>query len=201
MNFLRNLLGLTKKAQVKDRKDPASFKTPMIINQTMLDKYGEDWLLYLPETVRICLKDDFNITPDEILANKIFATQFVLRNPYMDWDMFENVINSFNNNTPDFTIIEPPSMPELVWGYICIKSLRQDWEISLEIKEYIKSLMKHWGLIWCPWIPNVEGAFAPDTVTKIKSIWKSPIKFTRNSILGVQIDRLNIIKEYVRTWA
>lgn len=198
--FFRGLLTFTKRAKFEPDNSPSSFKNPMIINQTMLDKYGEDWLYYLPETIRTSLQLNFEIDPNEVLMNKIFATQFTAKNPWMDWDMFENVVSAFNNNVPDFTLLDPPSMPELVWGYTCIKALRPDWEPSLEIKAYIRSVMKHEGLLWCPWIPDVEGAYAPETVEKIKSIWKSPVKYTRNEMLGVQLDRLIIIKEYVKSW-
>lgn len=200
MKFLRDLLGITKKASVEFDQSPDSFKTPMAINNTMLEKYGEAWLVFLPETIRESIKKDFSIEPSEILINKILATQLVVINPYLDWDKFENVINAFNNNIPDFTILEPPLLSELVWGYICIKSLRSDWEPSLEIKAYIESIMKYEGLLWCPWIPGVQGGYAPELIKRVKSAWKSPIKFTSNEMIGIQLDRLSIIKEYVRTW-
>lgn len=196
MNFLKGLLSFAKTAEKKETA-PKVFSTPMAIHETMMEKYGEEWITYLPETIRTSIAIDFKITPDEAMMNKILATQSTLINPNFNWDIFENVVLAFNDLVPDFRIMQVCPPYEIVWAYICIKALQPDWEPDEEIEAYIKASMVEHGLAWCPWM-GYTVLNAPETVAKVKDIWKSILKRTDNPIIGTQLDRLSIIKEYVK---
>ena len=193
MNFLRDMMGMTKVA-VEDV--PRSFKTPMDIHQTLKDKYGDTWVVFLPETLRTLIATDFKVPVDELLMNKVLATQSVLLSPDMSWDTYEKATCAFCNEVVDFTTIQKPSIMEATWAYVCIKALQPDWDPTTDVTSYLQALMVEDGLIWNPYT-GLSGK--SDRIDEIKSLWKSVDKFTEDELLGVQIDKLSIIKEYVRS--
>jgi hypothetical protein len=195
-NFLKELFNKKGFLKVTIPAPSEALSTPMKINEDLTSKYGVAWQVFLPETLRVCLKRDFNISLNEVLMNKVLATQTVLLNPYFSWDIFEKVCISFNNRIPDFMIIEPLSTLEMTWGYVCMKSLRPDYQITDEVKKYAEVVMKDSGLIWNPWM-NISVGVDGD----IRETWKSVDKVPPNDSVGVQIDRLSIIQEYVREMA
>ena len=205
MNVLKELFNLQfaktavleKDAAPKD--SPANFRTPMVLADTFNHKYGDVWLDFLPETVRSSLKELG--VDDESLVNKAMATQTALTNADLekDWDMFEKVVLAFNDHIPDFTIIELPSMSELVWGYTAIKGLRSSYTFGDDIKSYIIGVMRESGLVWCPWI-GLEAGDNAELIHKVKEYWNFPNKDVDDPDVGVQLDKLDIIKEYVKSW-
>ena len=202
MNVLRELITFAKVAHITAKLEegtPASFRTPMMIRDTLDTKYGADWLLFLPETIRISIEKDFSFKPSEVLLNKVFATQAVLNNPYFEWDIFENIVNAFNDNVPDFTIMEPPSPMELVYGFQCLKGLQPEYKIPEDVESYCKTIMFQGGLMWLPWL-GLEIGDNPQLITSIKEVWKSVDKTTQDMTVNIQIDRLSIIQEYLKQW-
>jgi hypothetical protein len=174
------------------------FRTPMTINETLKSKYGDSWTLFLPETLRQSIRKDLNVTVGNAMMNKIQATQTVLLNPYFDWDIFENVCLAFNDVVPSFLIIEGMSMMELTWGFVCIKALHADYRPTEDIESYITTTMKCAGHVWNPWIGYEIGS--PSLVEQVKEVWKSGDKFTSDPSVGIQVDRLTIIRDYVKSW-
>lgn len=198
VKFFKDLVfGKTKTAAVQPSY-PSDFRTPMSTADTMESKYGVAWLAFLPETIRALLKRDFNIS-DEVVFNKILATQTVLFRPSFEWDMFENICTAFNDRIPNFEIIEPLSYLELCWGYVCIKALLPTWEPDEDTYKYIETVVNDAGIVWVPWLP-VSTAMDQAFKDKIKDTWKSPDKFTSDEAVGIQIDRLSVIQDYIKSW-
>ena len=193
MNFFRDLLGIKKEAKVKEQI--ASLRTPAAISETFENKYGKDWLEFLPETIRQLLKEDFKIT-DEVLINKILATQVALTNGDLEheWDMFEKVVMAFNDTIPTFQVMEVPNMSELNWGYTAIKNIRPSFDLE-HLKPYLIPLMVEAGLMWSPWMDLYIGDHEI-----IKDLWDGPIKETDDLGINIQLDKLDIIKRYIESW-
>lgn len=194
MGFVNRVCGYLSSMEIfKTAAMPVGWKTPADIAEAFNSKYGKEWTTFLPETIRSVMKKTFNIKVDELLFNKIMATQLVCGDMYFNWDIFENVSLAFNNELPDFLLIQPLDMNEVVWGYICIKSLRPDYEPTVDVERYIRLVMDKDGLIWCPWFGY---EIAP--ADKIKEVWRSADKHTDDESIGIQIDRLELIRDYIR---
>lgn len=196
MNFLRSLLGI--KETVKVAYKP--MKTPSQIDGAFSEKYGNEWYDYEPETIRALLKLDFGLEDDEPLVNKILATQVMMTNADLetDWDMFENVVLSFNDIVPDFSIMEVPTISELNYGYHTIKTMRPSYDPKSDVIAYIKGVMKEGGLLWSPWI-GVETGDAPELTDVVKELWKVNGK-TEDEAVGVQMDKLDLTKQYIKSY-
>lgn len=174
------------------------FKTPMIIAETLKAKYGDAWVTFLPETLRQSIAKDYNIDVSNIDMNKIQATQTVLLNPYFDWDIFENVCLAFNDVPPSFLVVEGMNLMELVWGFVCIKSLQPDYRPTEDVESYIRAVMNFNGLVWCPWFGYEIESADPFLVKAVKETWKTEKKIALDPSVGIQIDRLTSVRDYVR---
>jgi len=124
---------------------------PLDLRDRLTGKFGRDWIGWLPEV----LKKD--ITTDALLLNKIQALQvcFSTDSPWQDWHIFENVGKAFNDQIPNFAIMQPLSLGECLVTKRILDSLRNDL-FSEEVLIYMATMAHKDQLVYIPNEPDIQ---------------------------------------------
>jgi len=175
------------------------------IYHALNNKYGDKWLLWLPETLKKELEVSQYLIFDEILWNKIRALRALLYSDlYFEYfHIFEKFIITFNNRIPNFSIFEPVAPHEIVWGIFVTNNIRQD-KFSEEVKIYIDTVFKRNGILFPHPIVDFNKTFVKykDIVKKINDVFDriidedevtDPVEHSAFEI--VRIDRIVQIKK------
>lgn len=119
--------------------------------------FGEDWLSWEPRTIYEELRDRGfgNISQHRSNTQKLQAFR-TARNtimPWMEWEVFEKVGHAFNGYVPNFDLIEPLSIGEVMITVDCLRAC-QVVPFADEVKRYIAACGE-----------NEELEFLPDPIT------------------------------------
>jgi hypothetical protein len=127
---------------------------PVILDLLLLRKYDADWLLWEPETLRLVIPRDFNTTLSEVNFHKLCAvkTLHLVDTFWQRWEVFLWCTMSLNGTLPDFEVLAPPTVAQLLVAVDVANQLRDDVSWSEEIKGFVKSVYKYEN-IFCPQPP------------------------------------------------
>lgn len=124
---------------------------PIVLDFALIKAFQLDWLLWEPETIWASILDMFKSNVSEHNRAKIMAVQtmHVSHAPWMQWQVFEKVIQALNNNVPNFDIMQAPSLEQLYAGIDIMDTLRRE-EFSDEVKQYMGAAVLHEDVFYVP---------------------------------------------------
>lgn len=112
---------------------------PIVLKNFLVDKYGIDWLDWLPEVLNKTLFED---KEPGALSDKIQAIRICLTTdtPWLEWHIFENIGKAFNHQIPSFEVLQPLTVGECITTMDTMIKLRDDEEFSSEVLSYVASI-------------------------------------------------------------
>lgn len=147
-----------------------------------------------PTTIRYFFP---NLSDKEIEKIMVFRVIKHTDTVFDDMDVFENAVNVLNNITPDISKTEG-TLPEFIWKALNIMfALREDMELSSEVKTYIKFIFNDNGLLFYPPLSKISNNLLND-VKQIASKGPFPLKEDK---LGIQAAKYLYIQEYLKAHA
>lgn len=171
----------------------------------LIDKYDQAWFEWEPETIWMQIQSDFKYPVNELAKNKINAAKAVLMMDgfWREWQIFEKVVQAFNDHIPNFLSVEVPSPAEMAWAVTEAKYLNPGNVFSDEIIGYVQTGCRDVGLVYYPEDllfaqPRPLGTLAAD----VKSGWEMikgqlELEIIENE-LGVNLVRLQAVEVYVK---
>jgi len=187
------------------------------LNDLLIGRYGTEWLEWLPETLWQTIYDEFALNPPRLLRDKILALKaaHTTNLPWVEWDVFENTGEAFNDEIPNFTIMEPLSPGECLTTVTALNRIRKD-KYAPEVLIYIANCFFNDGYVYCG-IPKVQphlnelyrsyGHFDEATVNKIKRtfelIWpqrETIEEINDQDLVECQLRKLIQTYTYVTEW-
>ena len=163
---------------------------PLLYHLILLKKYGSEYYNWDPETVRLQIKDDFNISISDIISNKIQAvsTLLVTDQFYIYWEAFESITKALITGYPQFVHVTPLYPEEICWGLISACLNDSDYNsikelpLSPEVIGYITVTLEMQG-IYNPPKCIKDMPFDKNTIPKDTQDLKSKILFMVNTLL------------------
>ena len=125
---------------------------PIAISMVLFRQFGMDWLEWEPETLKQEILQEFNATSvSENNWQKIQAVRTLLQTVgfWKEWEIFEKVIQSLNNNVPRFDIAQPCTIPQLMAGIDMANSLHVE-SYEDEIQKYVVACALEDGVVYLP---------------------------------------------------
>lgn len=185
---------------------------PMSLLVVLKNKYNDEWVRWLPETLWEAIRKDFGPI-SEVNQNKIQAISVALSTdaPWQDWTTFENCGKSFNNTIPVFGQIQPLSPIEAAFTVSLLKKLNV-FDFSDEVAGYIAAICLYNGIIFAPnkWFDGAQRFIDaqnknPELRDEVKAAWKAlekqelyDVELKEDNPLHVHVVKLWAVKEYLR---
>ena len=196
--------------------DPTAFATTLLV--MVADCFGEEFLYWDPETIRMEVDQEFSTQISDANFNKLLAAvRLVTENSfYRDLPTFIQVCNALYNGTFDPTRFDPADAGEVAWGIteamlIWPPDSRDQEPFAPEIVQYIGHAVREEGIMQPPDVlrlglggedlwNDVQAAFADDpqmfaaihAVEKEKTEEINAMVKTRLRVLLEQLDALPI---------
>lgn len=204
-------------SNVKTASTPEEIRAGKIVpvlslNSELNKKYDRDWWDWEPETLWQMLPKDFGIEVTDEVKGAIQALQ-VLYNTHFaheHWHVFEKIGHAFNDNTVLFGVLQPLEMDEVAWTIHVINTIRPKEVYDPEILAYVAGCAKQAGMVYLPTDLYPKGSqevldeLNNDLILKadVKSNYSRIELFSDNKFqetpLGIQLERLKEVKEYVK---
>lgn len=185
---------------------------PLALLAVVKNKYNDEWVRWLPETLWEVIFRDFGPVSD-VTRNKIQALSVALSTdaPWQDWTTFENCGKAFNNSIPVFGQIQPLSPVETAFTVQLLKKLNV-FDFSDEVLGYIASVCLYNGIVYAPkeWFDKAQPFIDaqnknPEFKREVEAAWKAikkqelyDVELKEEDPLHVHIAKLWAIKEYLR---
>jgi hypothetical protein len=149
---------------------------PVILDLTLLKKYGPEWLGWEPETVEALVPDDFHTSISDVNLSKIQACKalHLVDDFWTRWEVFGWCTMALNGIFPDFKVLQVPSVAQCMIAVDIARQIRDDVEWSTEVKAYLSSVHLHDGLL-VPQPPlefvHVDASAYPVDVEEVRKKW------------------------------
>lgn len=130
---------------------------PVALALTLLDRYGEDCVLWEPEVLKVTLFRD-GIQVSNAVWTKILAIRVVLGSPspWRQWEVFHWVCLGLAGHPPNFTYLEQPEIRHLMLGMDVCRLIDPKREFAQEVEKFIAATLMHDGQVFAP--PPLEAA-------------------------------------------
>lgn len=124
---------------------------PVVLDLSLMRQFGVDWLEWDVSTLWSEIKQEFKTEISEHSRTKIQAVRscHVSPLPWEKWQVFEKIIQSLNNNIPNFEIMQAPTIEQLYAGIDILDTLRKR-EYSDEVKLYMAAAVHHEEISFVP---------------------------------------------------
>jgi hypothetical protein len=124
---------------------------PIILDMALIRLFGTDWLEWEPETLREEIQRRYPHGISELNWNQIQAvkTLHVHDAPWQDYEAFVPVILALNNNIPIFTLLQRPTISNLMAGVDMMNDLREE-EFTEEISRFCAACFLDEGVVYAP---------------------------------------------------
>lgn len=125
--------------------------SPGVLYNTLLKKYSDNFLEWEPETLRIVLKDDFELgdIPDNVWE-AILATRVAGSGPtWLNWMAFEKASLAVSGSPVHPGTIQTVSVEEMAVLYKLMTSINPEGELSTEVERYIAARMYADNYLYC----------------------------------------------------
>lgn len=124
---------------------------PIVLDFALLKQFGPEWYGWetatvFQETGRVFQTQLSDHTRSKIQAIK---TVHVVGLAWESWQVFEKIIQAFNNNVARWDVMQVPSLAQLYAGIDILNEMRQE-EFSDEVKLYAASAILHEDVFFCP---------------------------------------------------
>jgi hypothetical protein len=128
---------------------------PLVLDLILLQKYGPEWMLWEPETLRWRIPQDFKTSDvSDLNMEKIQAVKTLHFSdaPWQDWEVFLPCCMAVNGLFPDFEVLQAPSVQQCMVAIDIFNKIRQDVPWSEELKVFLGVAWRHEGM-FCPTEP------------------------------------------------
>lgn len=169
---------------------------PLVLDIKLIDKYGNDWFEWSPETLWREIMDDFR-TPSisDHVKSKIQAVKTVHLSDWTfgKWEVFSIVTQALNNNIPDFEIMRKPTISQLFAVVDIMTMIRGDVEFNQEIQDWCGASFMDQGVIYAP----QPLAFCQDEILAIQVEIGNPVDYKPvaeryRSVVGIPLDQVQL---------
>lgn len=125
--------------------------TPRRIDQTLIDRYGIEWLRWTPETLFETIRSDFGTQIARVNLDKIMATALlhVSDSFWQHWEVFEKVAIAFSNVTPLFDRVQDLTVGQMLHAVREAGEIRRE-PYSPEVVSFIAAHAKEDGFLHLP---------------------------------------------------
>lgn len=125
---------------------------PLLLDALLLDRYGPLWLDWEPETIWSEISDDFKQAVSVHNRNKIQAIKLchLVDTPWTNWEVFVLVAQAFNNNVPNFRLLQRPTIAQILNTLFIMNKIRGKDEVSLsdEVVRFIVACFLDEGVVY-----------------------------------------------------
>ncbi len=200
--------GITKQASVKITEEIH----PLKLRDFLLDNYGTEWIDWLSENLDWHLLRD---QKNDIISNKAQALRVCLGTdtPWREWHIFENVGQAFNNDVPNFGMLQPLTIGECEVTMRTMQDLRQEEVFEEEVLIYVAVSAFTKNLVYLPieWQVSKAQPYLDtmihdvglkinvrDSWDVIKDLDLMDKKFDQDNATQRQLADLAVIQQYIR---
>lgn len=128
-------------------------KTPALkLFEIMNKTYKEEWYEWLPETMDRTVFLDFNTVINISSRQRLLALKSCMMSnlPWLDWNIFSNVILGLNGIEPNFVFVEDPAVSQTIKGLRIMEKVRPGEKFDEDVKKYVAMLCKSENLVMAP---------------------------------------------------
>lgn len=124
---------------------------PLVLLTLVLDRYGEEGMMWEPETLRLTLVRD-GIQLSQSAWTKIMAARVVLLSPspWRQWNAFHVVCRGLAGLAPNFHYLEMPEPGHLMLGVDCMKTLDPRRITADEVDKFVAATLRADGEAYAP---------------------------------------------------
>ena len=151
---------------------------PVIIDLALLQKYGPEWLEWEPETVQLCVGQDFGAMSDLNFSKAMAMKALHLVDSFWErWEVFNWCLHPINGLFPDFDVMQVPTVAQVMVAVDVANRVREDVAFSEEVRLYIGAVHRHDGLFVAQ--PPVDAVAIINTsevnidLAKVRADWPS----------------------------
>ncbi len=124
---------------------------PTVLDLVLLRKYGPEWLTWEPETVAWRIPQDFKSTGvSDLNMHKIQAMKTLHYNDdfWNQWEVFNWCLQPFNNNYPNFEVMQVPSTAQVMVAITTAADVRGDSLWGDEVEGYMREVCRFDGIFY-----------------------------------------------------
>ncbi|MCH8348066.1 MAG: hypothetical protein IH901_06200 [Proteobacteria bacterium] len=124
---------------------------PTVLDLVLLRKYGPEWLTWEPETLAWRIPQDFRSSGvSDLNMHKIQAMKTLHFNDdyWMQWEVFNWCLQPFNNQYPNFDILQVPSTAQIAVAVSTAADVRGDAHWSDEVEQFMRSVCRFDGIFY-----------------------------------------------------
>lgn len=142
-------------------KDPDSFATWLFLSAA--DRLSDDWLSWDPVALVDEIRDEFDVTPNPLCTDKLFAAVTIVTTDqfYEDLPTFIQCCNVLCGTPFDPMVFDPADAIECAWGISEAVLLNPPEDIdkpfSEDILKYIEIRLKEEGIVYPPNVLALAG--------------------------------------------
>jgi hypothetical protein len=125
---------------------------PIALVMVLMKEFGHDWFDWESEALKHEILLSFNATSvSEQNWQKIQAarTLMLATGFWAEWEVFEKIVQAFNNNVPIFDVLQRCTLGQLMVGVDIAAQLREE-EFDDEVKRYIACCAVEQGVTYLP---------------------------------------------------
>jgi hypothetical protein len=125
---------------------------PITLMMALLEKFGTDWIRWEAETLKSEILTSFKATSiSEQNWNKIQAVRTLMTTVgyWKEWEIFEKITQSLNNNIPIFGVGQPCTVAQLMAAVDLVKQIREE-AYGEEIQKYWAACALENGVLYLP---------------------------------------------------
>lgn len=130
---------------------------PVTLALTLLDRYGEECMLWEPEVLKVTLIRD-GIQVSNVVWTKILAVRVLISSPspWRQWEVFHWVSRGLAGHAPNFTYLELPEVGHLMLGADVCKIIDPTRHFAGEVEKFVAGTLLSDGQVFAP--PPLEFA-------------------------------------------
>lgn len=181
---------------------------PAILDMALLDKLGAEWLLWESETFARALPGLFGApSVSKVNVEKIDAMRTLHANDafWTRWEVFVWCAMALNGIPADFEVMQKPTVPQVAVAVAISQLVRDDIELSDEVKQGIRVVCAHDHVV-CPpapleWVHHDITEYDVND-TAIRRAWAAYLISrrvpTEETVEAVQVRHMSEIDAYVK---
>lgn len=126
---------------------------PTVLDLVLLRKYGPEWLTWEPETLAWRIPQDFKSTGvSDLNMHKVQAMKTLHYNDnfWQQWEIFNWCCQPFNNQYPNFEVMQVPSTAQVMVAISTATDVRGDMVWGDEVETFMRAACRFDGIFHPP---------------------------------------------------